>query len=141
PWRRRGSAHAGRRWTWGNSSGCGAGVRSPGVVAPSGAPDMEKAATVARRRLGGGAARTVLTRSGPDLGRYLRGQGLAADRAVAGAQFVGLQGVDDTQGVRRRAADVQVGDVDVLHDVVRVDHEGGAQGDAFFLVKHAQRTG
>src|SRR5690606_3930846 len=66
---------------------------------------------------------------------------LAADRAVAGAQFVGLQGVDNAQRVFRRTADVQVGDIDVLDDVVRVHDEGGAQGDAVFFVQDAQVAG
>src|SRR5690606_38059271 len=73
--------------------------------------------------------------------RCLGGQGVAADRAVAGAQFVGLQGVDDAQRVFRRTADVQVGDIDVLDDVVRIDDEGRAQGHAFFFVQHAQGAG
>ena len=60
-------------------------------------------------------------------------QGVAAHRTVAGAELVGLQGVEDTQGVLRIAADVEVGDVDVLHDVVRVDHQGRAERDAVVL--------
>src|SRR5690606_34805291 len=95
-----------------------------------------------------------MSRGGPDAAHAVRawsfatfgpvclgGQGVAADRAVAGAQFVGLQGVDDAKRVFRRTADVQVGDINVLDDVVRVDDEGRAQGHAFFFVQHAQGAG
>src|SRR5690606_19215620 len=75
-------------------------------------------------------------------GNLRRGlQDVAAHRTVAGAELVGLQGVKHPQRVRRRAADVQVRHIDVLDGAFRIDHEGGAQGDAFFLVQDAEGAG
>src|SRR5918993_84652 len=63
---------------------------------------------------------------------------LAADRAVAGAELVGLQAVEDAQHLFRVAADVEVVHAHVLYRAFRVDDEGGAQGDAFIAVAHAE---
>src|SRR5690606_32137790 len=56
----------------------------------------------------------------------------AADRTIAGAKLIRLQGVENAQRVLRIAADAEIVDVNVLDDVVRVDDEGGAQRNARF---------
>src|SRR5690606_35550437 len=63
----------------------------------------------------------------------------AADGAVACAQTVGQQRVQDAQGFFGAAAHVEIVDRHVLDDVVRIDDEGGAQCDAFGLFADAQR--
>src|SRR5690606_34838287 len=68
----------------------------------------------------------------------LRSEGLAADRAVARTQLVGLQAVEDTQRLVGVAADVQVVHRDVLDRVVRVDDESRTQRDAFVPVADAE---
>src|SRR5688572_13867802 len=65
-------------------------------------------------------------------------QRIAADRAVARAELVRLQAVEDAQDFLGVAADVQVVDRDVLDHVVRVDDERRPQGNTFLLVAHAQ---
>src|SRR5262245_8486087 len=65
-------------------------------------------------------------------------QRVAADRAVARAQLVGLQAVEDAQHLVRIAANVQVVHRHVLDHVVRVDDEGRAQRDAGLRIAHAE---
>ena len=68
-------------------------------------------------------------------------QHLVAFAPVAGAKFVGLQRVENTQRLGRVAADVESVDRDVLDDVVRIDDEGGAEGDPLFGRQDAERFG
>src|SRR5205809_4870410 len=63
---------------------------------------------------------------------------VAADRAVARAELVGLQAVEDAQHLVGIAAHVEVVHAHVLDRVVRIDDEGGAQGDAFGAVADAE---
>src|SRR5690625_5001031 len=60
---------------------------------------------------------------------------------VAGAEFVGLQRVQDAQGLLRVPADTQVVHGHVADDAVRVHDEGGPQADAFVHVKDAELGG
>src|SRR5262245_51706533 len=53
---------------------------------------------------------------------------------VAGAELVGLQGVEDAQDFLRVPADAQVVDRGEADDALGIDDEGCAQGDAFLLV-------
>jgi hypothetical protein len=71
-----------------------------------------------------------------DSGRLER---LAADRAVARAQLVGLQRVEHAQHFLRVAADRQVVDRGEADDAVRIDDEGRAQRHAGVLVEDAER--
>ena len=66
------------------------------------------------------------------LGR--RAQDLFALPPVARAQLVGLERVEDAQRLLRVAADVEAVDRDVLDDIVGIDDEGGAIGDALVAV-------
>ena len=74
--------------------------------------------------IGGRAVSQVLS---GDLGR----QGVTANSAVARAQLVRLQGVEDAQRVFRVAADIQIGRVDVLDRAFIIDDVGVAIGHAF----------
>src|SRR5579859_8084762 len=69
--------------------------------------------------------------------RLCRLQRLAADRAVARAQLVGLQRIEDTQHFLDIAADREVVDAGEADDAVRIDDEGRAQGDTLIGVEHA----
>src|SRR5665213_1730117 len=57
---------------------------------------------------------------------------------VARAQLVGLQRIEYTQHFRRVAAYRKIGDVDETDHTLRVDHEGGALGDAGLGVENTQ---
>ena len=61
-------------------------------------------------------------------------QGLTAHRAVAGAELVGLQGVEHAQHLVDRAADLEVVDRRPADDAVGVDDEGGSNGSVVFQV-------
>src|SRR5579862_796383 len=63
---------------------------------------------------------------------------IAANGAVAGAELVRLQTVEDAQNLLGIAADVEVVDGDVLDDVVRVDDERRTQCHALLRIAHAQ---
>lgn len=69
------------------------------------------------------------------LGEFER---LAANRAVARAKRVRLQSVEQAQGVLRVMANVQVGDADVLDDIVRINDAGRATGNAGAFFPHAE---
>src|SRR5690242_20145277 len=69
---------------------------------------------------------------------WTRSERLAADGAVARAELVGLQAVEDAEHFLGVAADVEVVDAHVLDRVVRVDDERRAQRHAFVLVAHAE---
>src|SRR5690606_4954185 len=57
---------------------------------------------------------------------------------VAGAELVGLQGVEHAQDFLRIAADAEVVHRHEADDAFRVHDEGGAQADAFRLVQDAE---
>src|SRR5437763_1966913 len=59
---------------------------------------------------------------------------------VAGAELVGLQRVEDSKRLLRVAADIEAVDRDVLDDVVGIDDEGGAIGDALIRSDDAERV-
>src|SRR6185312_8274917 len=65
-------------------------------------------------------------------------QGVAADAAVARAELVGLQAVEDPQHLLGAAPDVEVVDRHVLDDVVRVDDERCAKRHPFVRIAHAE---
>src|SRR5882757_8901212 len=65
-------------------------------------------------------------------------QDLVALLPVAGAELVGLQGVEHAQHFLRIAADRQVVDRHEADDALGIDDEGGAQADALALVEDAQ---
>src|SRR6185369_6410712 len=65
-------------------------------------------------------------------------QRVAAHRAIAGAQLVGLQAVEQSQDLVRAATHVEVVHAHVLDGVVGVDDEGRPQRHAFGLVAHAE---
>ena len=58
---------------------------------------------------------------------------------VAGAQLVGLQRVEHAQNFLRVAAHGKIGHVHEANDVLRIDDEGGALGDAGLLIQDAER--
>src|SRR6056297_41304 len=66
-------------------------------------------------------------------------QGVFTLLPVAGAELVGLQGVQYPQHLVGAAADVQIGDINEAHDIVRVDDKGRPLRDAFCFVENAQR--
>src|SRR5436190_24050660 len=67
-----------------------------------------------------------------------RSERLTADRAIARAELVGLQAVEDAQHLLGIAADVEVVDADVLDRVVGIDDERRAQRNAFVLVADSE---
>src|SRR5215471_4801580 len=60
---------------------------------------------------------------------------------VAGAELVGLQGIEDAQHFRRIATDGKVVHRHEADDAVGIDDEGGAQAHALGLVENAERLG
>src|SRR3981189_3757817 len=60
---------------------------------------------------------------------------------VAGAQLIGLQGVQHAQHFLGAAAYVEVGDVDEADHTVRIDDEGRALRYAGLRIEDAQRPG
>src|SRR3546814_5772737 len=84
------------------------------------------------------ASQTAMRRK-PVAEAALRGlQDVFALLPVAGAEFVGLQGVEHAQHFLRVAADAEVVHRHEADDALRVDDEGGAQRDALGLVEHAE---
>src|SRR4051812_19348569 len=79
------------------------------------------------------------TKSGRLVEQGVRVQHVLALLPVAGAELVGLQGVEDAQHFLRVAADVQAVHRGPLDGAVRVDDEGRAQRHAGFLVEDAER--
>jgi len=57
---------------------------------------------------------------------------------IAGAEFVGLQSIENAQHFLRIAADAHVGDISKADDAFRIDDEGGALGNAGFFIEHAE---
>ena len=60
---------------------------------------------------------------------------------VAGAEFVGLQRVENAQRLGRVAADVEAVDRDMLDHIIRIDDEGRAERDMLVLVQDPERLG
>src|SRR5213082_1860639 len=60
---------------------------------------------------------------------------------VAGAQLIGLQGVQHAQHFLGAAAHVEVGDVDEADHAVRIHDEGRALRHARFRIEDSQRSG
>ena len=65
-------------------------------------------------------------------------QNISANRTITWAQLIGLQGIQHAERVCRAAADVQIGHINVLNHVVRVDNICRAIGNAFRRLTHAK---
>src|SRR5665213_526773 len=65
-------------------------------------------------------------------------EGVLSLLPVARAQLVGLQRIQYAQHFRRVAAYRKIGDVNETDHTLRVDHEGGALGDAGLAIENTQ---
>ena len=65
-------------------------------------------------------------------------EGLFALLPVAGAEFVGLQRIQNTKNFLRIASDGKIVDGNKADDVLGIDDEGGALSDAFLRIENAQ---
>src|SRR5690606_24104089 len=82
-----------------------------------------------------------LPRFGALGGALRRGaQDLVASLPVARAQLVRLQRVENAQRLGRVAADIEAVHRDMLDDIVGIDDEGRAEGDALAGIENAERA-
>src|SRR5277367_6772022 len=79
-----------------------------------------------------------LSEAGSSPGCRTNSERRAADAAVARAELIGLQAVEDAQDLFRVAADVEVVHAHVLDRAFGIDDEGRAQRHAFVLVTNAE---
>src|SRR3954454_1221692 len=66
------------------------------------------------------------------------GEGFFALLPVAGAELVGLQGIEDTKDFERIASDGEIVDGNEADNVVRIDDEGGALCHTFLGIEDAE---
>lgn len=69
-------------------------------------------------------------RPGPRLPSRRGAERFSAHWPVTGAEGAGLQSVEHAQRIFRRTADVEIRRIHMLNDIIWVDDEGGAIGDA-----------